>query len=138
MNPHTKKKPPSANVRSPRPVRNSPVNSPEELKDLLSRVTTNSAIIEWPRDTWGFTSELKKVAVKAVSEIKGQPDKQELFLAVLEILKAHAVARYDVDVNWKKSLQDQRVKSQAERINRTRIFGAVPKKPAETLKLEPL
>lgn len=137
MNPHSKPKP-SANVRSPRPVRNSPVNSDTELQALLNRVETNSALVEWPRDTWGFTSELKKVALRAASEIKGQPDKQTLFLAVLQVLKAHVEARYDVDVNWKKSLNEQKASAQQARIQRTRIFGAVPKKPVETPKLEPL
>lgn len=134
MNPHSKQKPTPANFRAPRPVKNSPVNTPEELQALLNRVETNPAKVEFPRDIWGFTSGLKKAAMLAASEIKGQQDKHELFVAVLDVLKAHVEARLDVDRTFKQTLAEQKAKLMHDRHQRTRIFGAVPKKPVEPSK----
>jgi hypothetical protein len=116
----------TANVRSPTPVSSSPVNTPEELAALLKNVATNPAKVEFPRDTWGFTSDLKKHALRAASSIQGQPDKQLLFLSVLEVLRTHAEARFEVDLNFKKDLRDQALKAYAERTSRQRAFGNVP------------
>lgn len=135
MNPHTK---PSANVRSPRPVRNSPVGNADELKSLLERVESNPAKVEFPRDTWGFTSALKKVALDAASNVKGQEDKQTLLLAVLDVLKAHVIARYSVDIEFRKSLDKQKSELKQGRLQRTRIFGSAVPKPAQPLKQEPI
>ena len=136
MNPHSKNKPTPANFRSPRPVRASAVNTPDELQALLNRVEANPAKVEFPRDTWGFTSDLKKVALRAASAINGQQDKHDLFIAVLDVLKAHVEARLDVDRAAKLSLVEQKQRLKQERFNRTRTFGAVPKKPVETPKEE--
>lgn len=125
----------SANVRSPLPVATSPVNTPEEVQALLQRVSTNSAKVEFPRDTWGFTSAFKKEALRAASGIQGQPDKHQLFLNTLEVIRLHVEARFESDTTFKADQVKQRIRSENERITRTQVFGVKPK--VETPTQEP-
>lgn len=54
-------------------------------------------MVEFPRDTWGFTTELRKAGLKAASSVRGNADKQALFIATLRVLAQHATARVKGD-----------------------------------------
>jgi hypothetical protein len=63
----------------------------------VTGVSANSALVEWPRDEWGSLSKLRKELLLAASNIRGQADKQEVFLNTLKTAALHALARFDAD-----------------------------------------
>lgn len=65
----------------------------------VPEVSTNPALLEFPTDKWGYTSNMRKELLRAASTIKGQPDKAALYLATLDLIRAHVVARFKVDRN---------------------------------------
>jgi hypothetical protein len=63
----------------------------------VTSVSANSALVEWPRDEWGSLSNLRKELLLAASNIRGQDDKQEVFLNTLKTAAMHAIARFSAD-----------------------------------------
>jgi hypothetical protein len=63
----------------------------------VTGVSANSALVEWPRDEWGSLSALRKELLLAASNIRGQDDKQEVFLNTLKTAALHAIARFNAD-----------------------------------------
>jgi hypothetical protein len=63
----------------------------------VTSVSANTALVEWPRDEWGSLSSLRKELLLAASNIRGQDDKQELFLNTLKTAALHAIARFSAD-----------------------------------------
>jgi hypothetical protein len=63
----------------------------------VTGVSANTALVEWPRDEWGSLSSLRKELLLAASNIRGQDDKQELFLNTLKTAALHAIARFSAD-----------------------------------------
>lgn len=60
-------------------------------------VPANPALVEFPRDQWGFTSELRKAGLRAASAVRGDDEKHKLFLDTIRILAQHALARLEGD-----------------------------------------
>jgi hypothetical protein len=54
-------------------------------------------MVEFPRDEWGFTSELRAAGLRAASAVRGNDAKQALFVATLRVLAQHAAARFEGD-----------------------------------------
>ena len=67
------------------------------MTEATSAVSTNPALVEFPRDEWGFTSDLRKAGLQAASSVRGNPEKQALFVATLRVLAQHAAARLKGD-----------------------------------------
>ncbi len=63
----------------------------------VTGVSANSALVEWPRDEWGSLSNLRKELLLAAGNIRGQDDKQEVFLNTLKTAALHAIARFSAD-----------------------------------------
>jgi hypothetical protein len=63
----------------------------------VTGVSANSALVEWPRDEWGFLSALRKELLLAAGNIRGQDDKHELFMNTLKTAALHAIARFSAD-----------------------------------------
>jgi hypothetical protein len=63
----------------------------------VTGVSANTALVEWPRDEWGSLSNLRKELLLAASNIRGQDDKQEVFLNTLQTAALHAIARFSGD-----------------------------------------
>jgi hypothetical protein len=63
----------------------------------VTGVSANSALVEWPRDEWGSLSNLRKELLLAAGNIRGQDDKQEVFLNTLKTAALHAIARFGAD-----------------------------------------
>lgn len=57
----------------------------------------NPRKIEWPVDTFGISSMLKKEGVRAAGRIKGDEAKLKTFLNVLKALGEHAKAKFADD-----------------------------------------
>lgn len=85
------------------------------------KVPANPALVEWPRDEWGFTSALRQELLRVASAIRGSDEKQKLFLGTLGIAAQHAQARFERD---KTDLQAE-VQAEADRIERVNRTGRV-------------
>lgn len=94
------------------------------LKALIDAVDINPAKVEFPTDTWGYTSELKKVVLKSASQVKGQDDKHDLLVGTLLVLLAHIRKRKAVDVQEAARRQKEREQAAAELLPR-QSFGRV-------------
>lgn len=66
---------------------------PEAEPLATAPVNSNPALVEFPTDPWGFTSELRKAGLRSAARVKGDPEKQALFLATLRTLALHSQAR---------------------------------------------
>lgn len=96
----------------------------QDLKDLLTNVSANPAKLEFPRDTWGFTSAVKKTVLLAASAVKGNKEKHDLLVAVLAILIQHLVKRQEPD----SKTQAERVevqKAAADELRPRQSFGVI-------------
>ena len=58
-------------------------------------VTANPAKVEFPRDIWGATTELRKAGLKCAGKINHDPNKLTVYLQTLAILAGHAQARHE-------------------------------------------
>lgn len=67
------------------------------IAPAVTGVSANAALVEWPRDEWGSLSNLRKELLLAASNIRGQDDKQEVFLNTLKTAAMHALARFSAD-----------------------------------------
>jgi hypothetical protein len=66
-------------------------------KKAASAVPANPALVEFPRDEWGFTTELRKVGLQAAQRVRGNDEKHKLFIDTIKILAQHAIARLEGD-----------------------------------------
>lgn len=99
------------------------------LGELLTKVTTNPATLQFPQDSYGFTSEVRKVVLRAASNVKGQDDKHELLINTLAILITHIKLRKDADKAFEQKRLDEIQAAADERAPRERISApAVAKK----------
>ncbi|MGX9389616.1 hypothetical protein ACWX0O_01700 [Nitrobacteraceae bacterium UC4449_H16] len=62
-------------------------------------VSANPALVEFPRDLWGMTAELRKAGLRAAGSVRGNPEKQALFVATLRVLAQHSAARVRADAD---------------------------------------
>lgn len=60
-------------------------------------VSSNPAQVEFPRDTWGFTTALRKYGLLVAGAIRGDEEKLSVFIQTLGILAQHAQARIEGD-----------------------------------------
>lgn len=60
-------------------------------------VSANPAQVEFPRDTWGFTTQLRKYGLLVAGAIRGDEEKLTLYIQTLAILAQHAQARIEGD-----------------------------------------
>lgn len=60
-------------------------------------VSANPAQVEFPRDEWGFTTNLRKYGLQVAGAIRGDEQKLTLYIQTLGILAQHAQARIDGD-----------------------------------------
>lgn len=65
----------------------------------------NPRSIEWPADTFGFTTCLKKEGVRAVGRIKGDKEKLEVLNGVLRCIAQHAAAKIEDQVKDAEQMQ---------------------------------
>lgn len=63
----------------------------------MADVSSNPAQVEFPRDTWGFTTNIRKYGLLAAGAVRGDDEKLELFITTLGILAQHAKARLESD-----------------------------------------
>jgi hypothetical protein len=66
-------------------------------KKAASAVPANPALVEFPRDEWGFTTELRKAGLQAAQRIRGNDEKHKLFIDTIKIIAQHAIARLEGD-----------------------------------------
>ena len=110
-------------MRSPTPIINKAVNTREEMTAMLESVSANPATVEFPRDTWGFTSELKKHALRAAASVNGSDDKQQLLMDTLAVLVKHVVARFPKDKEFRDHLNSEKARLATEVNSRAAVFG---------------
>ena len=64
-----------------------------------TKVSANPAMVEFPLDRWGMTSELRKAGIRAAQSVRGDPEKQALLVATLRVLAQHSAARVNSDAD---------------------------------------
>jgi hypothetical protein len=69
----------------------------KDTKAVEATVSANPALVEFPRDEWGMTSELRKAGLRCASSVRGNKEKQSLFVATLRVLAQHSAARVNSD-----------------------------------------
>lgn len=72
------------------------------MAKVQSKVPANPALLDWPADTYGATSSLKREIVSTAGAMNGQADKKEVILAVLRIAIEHVEARFTAQVESNK------------------------------------
>lgn len=60
-------------------------------------VSSNPALVEFPRDEWGFTTMLRKYGLLVAGAVRGDEAKLALYIQTLGILAQHAQARIEGD-----------------------------------------
>lgn len=91
----------------------------------LSIVSHNSSLVEWPTDTWGFTTELKAAIVNVASRVQGAADKKLMVDQVFNIGRAHLEAKFAID----SSIREAAI---AAAIAENEAKDAEPEAPAQT------
>lgn len=94
-------------------------------------VSANPALVEFPRDQWGFTTQLRKQGLLVAGAIRGDEAKLQLYIQTLGILAQHAQARIDGD----KAERAARLAEVAER-GRINVAGEAVEVPAEPASAE--
>lgn len=87
----------------------------QQVTAEVPQVSTNPALLQFPQDKWGYTSKMRKELLAAASTIKGQPDKLALFLATLDIIREHATARFEIDVQTRHRVGEDAARYAAQR-----------------------
>lgn len=98
----------------------------DEIRKLIASTGANPAELKYPIDRWGFTSEIKKVVLKAASSVKGQDDKHELLMGVLAILLAHVKARKGPDAEVQARMFAEQERAAVARRHLERVSGTIP------------
>lgn len=73
--------------------------------ELVQNVSDNPAQVVWPRDPWGFTSELRKAITKVSGRDNGHTEKEEILIATMMVGLAHFKKRRDKN----RRVQEQRL-----------------------------
>jgi len=102
-----------------------PPETKEEIRSMITTASANPADLQFPTDTWGFTSDIKKAVLRAASTIRGQDDKHNLMLQTLSVLAAHIVARKPKDAEFAQKRTDRKKASADERAPRQRVSASV-------------
>lgn len=105
------------------------VDPNEVIKGYVKAAGANPAELQFPTDPWGFTSEIKKAALRAAGTVRGQDDKHMLLLGTLAVLMAHVKARLTSDKATQAEIIEREIKYAAER-NRVEATP-VPAEPTE-------
>ena len=84
-----------------------------EWMALARDVAVNPALIEWPRDEHGITSELKRAFVQAAMKCKGNPDKERILIGTIMVGLAHTRKRVVKDAEIQAG-RVQHIKKMAE------------------------
>ncbi|WP_085352839.1 hypothetical protein [Bradyrhizobium canariense] len=99
-----------------------------------STVPANPAMVEFPRDEWGFTTELRKAGLQAASRIRGNDEKHKLFIDTIKIIAQHAIARLEGDAAALVAEIEQIAERDASALHRQfgiTVAPAAEEKPAE-------
>lgn len=100
-------------------------------KKAAPAVPANPALVEFPRDEWGFTTELRKAGLQAAQSIRGNDEKHRLFIDTIKVLAQHAIARLEGDAKAVAARVEEIAKRDASALHRQ--FGtAKAAEPAET------
>lgn len=95
-------------------------------------VATNPALVEFPRDQWGMTSELRKAGLRAASSVRGNPEKQALLLQTLRVIAQHSQARLQSDADALIARGEKIAERNASSLHRVASHGApLPAEPVE-------
>jgi len=100
-----------------------PPSTVEQIKALIAKTGPNPALLEFPTDTWGFTSGVRKEVLKAASSVRGQDDKHLLLIGTLQVLLAHIKARYEPDKAARADEVAFREAQATDRVNRNRVVA---------------
>jgi hypothetical protein len=93
------------------------------MQALAASANPNPALLQFPQDTWGFTTELRKVGTRVASNIRGQEDKHLVYMGTLMVLMAHARARLPVDATARMQQIREVSETMAESERYTRVYG---------------
>jgi len=74
-----------------------------------TKVTKNPLALKWPSDPQGINGPLRDGGLKTIQRIRGDETKMRNFLATVELMVAHAKARYAADVSKRKVSKDNSV-----------------------------
>ena len=69
----------------------------EAVKAPAKAAPANPAFINFPVDTWGFTSKMRKETVAAAMRVKGSEDKMKVFRETMQLIAEFAEARFNED-----------------------------------------
>lgn len=95
----------------------------EAMKALAAAANPNPALLQFPQDPWGFTTELRKVGARACAGVRGQDDKHVVLMGTLMVLMAHARVRLkgDAAARMQQIADVENTMQEAERY--TRVYG---------------
>lgn len=93
-------------------------------------VSANPTAVEWPRDEFHLTQGIKAAGLRAAGGVRGNKVKLRVLIAVLRVLEAHAIARYNKHV----ADEDNTAKDYADRVKREQALNA--KRHASLVKLK--
>lgn len=94
-----------------------------DMRALAAKAAVNPALVEFPADPWGFTTELRKAGLKAASNVTGQKDKNVILLGTLMVLMGHVKNRYLLDQAAFEKLKQDQLDTMEEAEKYTRQFG---------------
>jgi hypothetical protein len=110
---------------NPSPTVENPAPAPQEAPRAARKntVSSNPARVKFPRDLSGTYAPLRKELLLAVSRIRGNSDKQKLFMETLGVAAQHSLARIDKDADRvTKAVERREVYARAQA--RTIVSGA--------------
>ncbi len=103
-------------------------------KEKNDAVSANPALVEFPRDVWGMTSELRKAGIRAAQSVRGNPEKQALLVATLRVIAQHSAARVNSDADAV-AARVQKIAERDAAVNRRVSSNGVP--TPDTAAVEP-
>lgn len=86
-----------------------------QLAPAVPAVSANPAAVEFPRDQYGFTSDLRAIGLSAAGRVLLSQDKLDVYLETLEILAKHGVARFEKNTAAAKAEAAERVRAEQDR-----------------------
>jgi hypothetical protein len=102
-------------------------------KKATKEVSANPMLVEFPRDPYQSTQQLRSVGLKASARVGTQKDKLKLYIETLDVLKAHAIAAFKKRQGLEKETQEAAIARAAEeqRINEERTAARIKQLEAE-------
>lgn len=88
------------------------------VRRLMREVSDNPTQITWPRDQWGFTSELKKIVIQTAGNVRGHEEKHDLLLNTLAVAIAHVQKRRAKDLRLRELSRSANKRAVADRLPR--------------------